>query len=189
MALQSRIRMLADSILLCADEDDAGELIFEEGLVDGNLQTVLRALYIGDLNVDTLQMEDASVTLPNIAVQVATLPDVRANFTTFLEDEFVIRSTLGSTIFLQTQSEILVRGQESQPPILATVRCRINGVTRDSFGGIAAPTRRVRFVIDTIPATGLDQTINIQWQIASNNPLAGVQADAGSQILRVAMKR
>src|ERR1700730_12084588 len=114
MPASSRIRLLADQIRLSNNESDIGALIFEAGLIEGVSATVLRAALIGDLTVDTLQLQNESVRglgLQTLGSDVAPDGGASTTFVDFLVDTFTIKGAPGSTIFLQIQADITTQGQ------------------------------------------------------------------------------
>jgi hypothetical protein len=188
----SRIRLVADRMVLSLSDTAAGSLVFEEGIVGGVSGLVLRSALIGDLTVDTLQMADACVTLPAIQTLGSSFAFSvgGATWQTFLQDTFTLTSPNGSTVFLQLQGDILLQGQNTVTP---SARLLLNDTTvLDQFDGVAdtASRRFTRFAISSFTATGSVQTVDLKWQLTSSAPNNfSVSANAGSRTLRIAMKR
>jgi hypothetical protein len=192
--LASRIRFQADQIRLATNVAGAGQLIFGPGIVNGVMGTVLDSAFIGDVTIDTIQLQNGSVTLPatyRLAQAVAPAPgSASTTFVTFFEDEFVVRGTVGSNIYLQYQADIVTSGQDTQPAILPIVRLLRNGVQVDGWTAPGSIERRVRSYMEEIPATGGDQSFSLEWQVRSNSSgftFPGVLT--GSSFTRIAMKR
>lgn len=189
----SRIRLLADQIVLAALESGAGQVVFKSGLVNGSLATIIDELLIGDLTVDTLQLENESVTLPGVSTLGSNFSRTSTTFDhpagTFIEDTFSVTAPAGSTIYLMVLADLFVTGQNSVTPSVRLIR---DGTTViDSFNGVADTVTRnfPRFVIDQVTATGSPQSINLRWQVHSNSGSFGVTVASGSKHLRVAFKR
>jgi hypothetical protein len=199
--MPSRIRMVADQIRLATADGSAGDLVFESGMVGGVPGTVLRSALIGDLTVDTLQIQDAAVTMPNHLVLAApyswpqfdsTLP--LTGWETFLEDSFTLTAVAGSIIHVWMQSDIVTWGEED-PWWRIGVRCLYNDSSvLMQFTGDAYDTQQrwLNFTLHTIVATGLPQTVNYKWQCEGYSEhfnLAGQVILQPTNIVRVAMKR
>ncbi|MDQ2083088.1 hypothetical protein RA307_23120 [Xanthobacteraceae bacterium Astr-EGSB] len=192
--MTGRIRMVADQIRLSTAEGNAGDLVFEPGLVGGVSGTVLRSALIGDLTVDTLQLQNESVTMPNITTYagptgIVAIPSY--TWTTKMEDTFLVTSPAGSTIYLQIQADIYAGGQgNTDPVILLYQRLTVNGSEIRSWAE-QYYTRRVEFFITALAATGSPQAVSLKWEVYGDWPAGGYTNVniGGAQMLRVAMKR
>lgn len=195
MPANSRIKVLADQIVLTTSEGDAGALIFESGNVNGSPATVLRSALIGDLTVDTLQLQNESVTLPETLSlgSDVSVPGLAGSgpsaWYDVLEDDFTFTAPNGTLVQIMVLADLFMVGQSGVAP---SMRLFLDNTTAlDQFSGPGDTTIRnfIRFVIHELTATGSPQNVNLKWQIQSSNINNPVAAKAGSHHLRVAFKR
>jgi hypothetical protein len=192
--MTSRIRILADQIRLGTAEGTAGDLIFEAGTVNGVAGTVLRSALIGDLTVDTLQLENESVTLPGLVTfgggsgSLQSVPSF--SWTTKMEDSFEVTTLSGATIYLQIQADIYAGGQGDSNSALSQRLLLNDSVTLASW---YSPLRERKVIarLATATGTGSAQSFNLKWQVYGHWPVGGTSFVYlnEAKMFRVAMKR
>ncbi|MDQ2084758.1 hypothetical protein RA307_31655 [Xanthobacteraceae bacterium Astr-EGSB] len=192
--MSGRVKLIADQIRLATSEGSAGDLVFEPGTVGGAAGTVLRSALIGDLTVDTLQLENQSVTVPNFVTYsgpTGLISTPNSYWMTLLEDAFTVTAPAGSPIYMQVQSDTSGGGQDTDPGVWQFNRILLNDSAQVDYWALISAKREVRFNIFAITATGSPQTINLKWQIYCDWPVAGGASTYvyGGQLLRVALKR
>jgi hypothetical protein len=189
-----RFRMVADQIRLATAEGDVGDLVFEPGLVAGSAGTVIRSALIGDLTVDTLQLENESVTVPGLVTYSGPtgLLLTPSAWTTLLEDSFTVSAPAGSTIYVKVQTDTYGGGQGNTDPIVNQYnRIFLNDASVLDTWVLQNVERMITFNIFTVTASGSPQIIDLKWQYTCDWPVTngGYTYVNGGQIMRVAYKR
>jgi hypothetical protein len=185
--------MVADQLRLATSEGSAGDLIVEQGLVAGSAGTVLRSALIGDLTVDTLQLENAAVTVPGLVTYSGStgLILTPSDYTTLLENSFTVTAPAGSTIYMQVHTDTYGGGQVGSIGVNQHNRILLNDTYSIISWILGNVARNIDFAAFELTATGSPQTINLKWQFMCDWPVynGGLTYIYAGEIMHVAYKR
>jgi len=201
----SRLRFLADKLIISATENDAGAAVFEIGTVQGMSGLILKKIRVGDLSVKTIHLKEGSVTVPVMSQLGSNFNQSGAGNSsefTFIEQNITTKGVAGSPIFVACMSQItgaITSTSPSGAPSALDVRVLVNDAEVLAFfrlffldgGGVGTPSNPNRMFMTTVPASGSSQTINVKWRVRYTTTTGtGVfRIDAGSRALAIAMKR
>lgn len=203
MPAHSRIRLVADQFRIDTSESGAGGLVFELGTVGGVSGLMLRQARIKDLSVDTIHLNEGSVTVPDFTqipsnVDFVSTGGVGSNTVvtqTFAEQDIDTTGVAGEPIFfmlIQKGIAQYVSGAGGSMTIKALLNNSEVLVNKSigNFGGTGSTIDFQRLSMASVTATGSLQSFNIKWQgVATLAATTTFRIQAGARVMTVAMKR